>query len=83
MPTVAIVEGVKIQFYAREPPPPHFHAVFAEHRAQIAIDTLEVMNGSLPPARLSVVVSWAASRHEALVRAWEAMLAKRMPEKIR
>ena len=32
MPTVAIVEAVKIQFFAREHPPPHFHAVFAEYR---------------------------------------------------
>jgi hypothetical protein len=33
VPTVAIVEGVKVQFYAQEHPPPHFHAVFAEYRA--------------------------------------------------
>jgi Domain of unknown function (DUF4160) len=37
MPTVAVVDGVKIQFFAQEHPPPHFHAVFAEHRAQIDI----------------------------------------------
>jgi hypothetical protein len=48
MPTVAIVEGVKIQFFAREHPPPHFHAVFAEHRAQIDIRSLHVLRGSLP-----------------------------------
>jgi hypothetical protein len=40
VPTVAIVEGVKIQFYAREHPPAHFHAVFAEYRAQIGIASL-------------------------------------------
>ena len=40
MPTVAIVEGVKIQFYFDEHPPPHFHAVFAEFVAQIQIDPL-------------------------------------------
>jgi hypothetical protein len=35
MPTVAIVEGVKIQLFAQEHPPAHFHAVIAEHRVQI------------------------------------------------
>jgi hypothetical protein len=42
MPTVAIVEGVKIQLFAQEHPPPHFHAVFAEYRAQIDIASLEI-----------------------------------------
>jgi hypothetical protein len=33
MPTVAIVDGVKIQFYFDEHPPPHFHAVFCRIRS--------------------------------------------------
>lgn len=82
MPTVAIVEGVKIQFYPKEHPPPHFHAVFAEHRAQIDIATLRVLRGRLPRAKLRVVISWAETRREALQRGWDAVLAKRKPEKI-
>ena len=82
MPTVAIIDGVKIQFFAREHPPAHFHAVFAEHRAQIDIATLHVLNGRLPPAKLRVVISWAETRREALKQAWETVLAKRRPEKI-
>ena len=35
MPVVAIVDGVKIVFYANEHPPAHFHATIAEHRAVI------------------------------------------------
>ena len=50
MPTVARVDGVKIQFFAREHPSPHFHAVIAEYRAQIQISTMTVINGRLPPA---------------------------------
>jgi hypothetical protein len=30
MPTVAIADGIKIQFYFNEHPQPHFHAAFAE-----------------------------------------------------
>jgi len=37
MPVVAIVDGVKIAFYANEHPPAHFHATIAEHRAVIDI----------------------------------------------
>ncbi len=83
MPTVARVEGVKIQLFAKEHPPPHFHAVFAEYRAQIDIRSLHVLRGSLPPAKLAVVISWAETRREALLSAWNAALAKQKPEKIR
>jgi hypothetical protein len=82
MPTVAIIGGVKIQFFAREHPPAHFHAVFAEHRAQIDIATVRVLKGRLPRAKLRFVISWAETRREALEQAWEAVLTKRNPEKI-
>jgi len=81
MPTVAIVDGVKIQFYSKEHPPPHFHAVIAEHRAQIDIASLTVIKGSLR-AKLRAVVSWAKARREALDRAWNAVMAKQKPERI-
>jgi Domain of unknown function (DUF4160) len=45
MPTVAVVEGVKIQIFAEEHPPPHFHAQSAEHRVRIEISSLRVLNG--------------------------------------
>jgi len=83
MPTVAVVERVKIQFYPREHPPPHFHAVFAEYRAQVDIQSLRILKGRLPATKLSAVVSWAGPRRQALQRAWESILAKQKPEKIR
>ena len=82
MPTVARFEGVKIQVFAQEHPPPHFHAVFAEHRAQIDIDSLRILKGRMPPAKLSAVISWAEPRRGALRRAWNLVLAKQKPEKI-
>lgn len=83
MPTVAIVEGVRIRFYPQEHPPPHFHAVIAEHRARIRIRPLGLLNGSLPPAKLSVVLSWAEPRTQTLLDTWYKVVAKRKPEKIR
>jgi hypothetical protein len=83
MPTVAIVEGVKVQFFAQEHPPPHFHVMFAEHRAQIGIQPLRVLKGSLPPAKLAAVLLWAEQRQQALMDAWYTVLAKRKPKKIR
>jgi Domain of unknown function (DUF4160) len=82
MPTVAIVDGVKIQLYAKEHPPPHFHAVMAEYKAQIEIESLRVLNGKLPPAIQSNVLLWARPRRQALRHAWDEIQAKRKPERI-
>jgi len=75
MPTVARVEGVKIQLYADEHPPPHFHAEFAEFRAAIEIDTLRVVKGALPPAKLRSVIEWASVRKAALRSTFERAAA--------
>lgn len=82
MPTVAIVEGVRIVFYADEHPPPHFHAVFAEHRASIEIATLSVLRGSLPANKLKAVKVWAEPRREKLLAAWYGVRSKRQPGRI-
>lgn len=70
MPTVAVVEGVKIVFYHDEHPPPHFHAYLAEHEASFEIETLTLLEGSLPPGKLKVVRAWAEPRREKLFVAW-------------
>jgi hypothetical protein len=72
VPVAAIVDGVKIEFYPEEHPPPHFHARYAEFAAQIEIRTSRVLRGSLPPAKLSRVLSLgrptSIGAHERLVR---------------
>ena len=83
MPTVAIIDGAKIQFYALEHPPPHFHVAFAEYRVQIDIESLRVIKGSLPPAKLAAVIAWALPRQAVLLKTWDSVLAKQKPEKIR
>lgn len=64
MPTVVIVDGVKIQFYFDEHPPPHFHAVFAEFVAQIQIDPPRILRGSLPQSKLEAVLAFASKNSD-------------------
>ncbi len=82
MPTVAIVSGVKIQFYADEHPPPHFHARIAEFVAQIRIEPVEILMGSLPPNKVHDVLDWAADHRDQLMQAWNDMAEGRKPGKI-
>jgi hypothetical protein len=70
MPTVAQINGIKIQFYWDDHPPAHFHAEYGEYRAQIAIDSLRVMRGTIPASQYRKVVAWAKSRKRQLLAAW-------------
>ena len=62
MPVLAGFNGIKIQFYADEHPPPHFHARYAEFIAQMALDDVRVIAGSLRTAQLRQVREWASTR---------------------
>jgi Domain of unknown function (DUF4160) len=70
MPTVAIVGGVRIIFFWNAHPPPHFHVEFGEHRGQISLQTLDLIEGSLPAAKLAAIRDWASSRREELAACW-------------
>ena len=82
MPTVAIIDGVRIDFYFDEHPPPHFHARYAEFIAQVDIATLNVIKGSLPLPQFQTVKAWAVPRRKALQAAWDACAAGRNPGRI-
>jgi hypothetical protein len=70
MPTVAVVEGIKIEFYFDEHPPPHFHARYAEFVVQLDLVTLEIIRGSMPRPQMQTVQQWAMPRRAALRAAW-------------
>lgn len=70
MPTVAVIDGIKIRLYWDEHPPPHFHAETDGHIAVFDIQTLKVLAGYLPRSHQRRVVSWAISRRAQLLAAW-------------
>ncbi|MGL4440062.1 MAG: DUF4160 domain-containing protein [Bosea sp. (in: a-proteobacteria)] len=82
MPVVASVEGITIEFYFAEHPPPHFHARYGEFVAQIEIRSGIVLRGSLPPSQLRKLERWASARRDRLMEAWLAAEAKVKPRRI-
>ena len=70
MPNVCEFYGIRIYFYFDDHNPPHFHAVYGEHEAQITIETLEVIGGYLPNRAYALVAEWALARRAELRRAW-------------
>jgi len=84
MPTISRFYGIEITLRTGEVnhPRAHFHARYAEHKASIAMDTLEVLAGSLPPRALELTLFWAAMHRSELIAGWEALRGGRTPAKI-
>jgi hypothetical protein len=59
MPTLIIINSIKIDVYAREHLPPHFHAIYAEHEMLVEINTLAAYAGWLPPKQYRLIIQWA------------------------
>lgn len=70
MPTISRFLGIRILMFHDEHPRPHFHARYAESEASVAIDTLEVVAGSLPRRVLALVLEWALLHRPELVENW-------------
>ena len=49
MPEICRFYGIVIKMYFADHAPPHFHAEYAEQEVRIAIDSLAVISGRLPP----------------------------------
>ena len=75
MPRVSEFFGITIYFYFLDHAPPHFHARYAGDEAVIAIDTMALTDGSLPPRVMGLVVEWGNLRHAELRRAWAQAVA--------
>ena len=82
MPTIAWFYGIAIRMYIVDHDPPHFHAVYGEHEAFIAIETGELIEGALPKVAARLVKQWTVARRKQLRENWRLAQSGRQPEKI-
>ena len=77
MPTIAIVEGVRIVIFLNDHLPPHLHALFAGQEAKLSIATGEVLSGKLSRAKLKTIQMWLAANREEVAYIWREIRAGR------
>jgi hypothetical protein len=70
VPRISAFYGTVIAMYYSEHGIPHFHALYAGREASIAIESLDVLAGSLPPRALDLVREWGALHRAALMVNW-------------
>jgi hypothetical protein len=57
--------------YFNDHVPPHFHAHYGEHQAEITIETFEILKGKLSNRVLGLVLEWAVLHRDELRADWE------------
>ena len=82
MPTVAIVDGIRIVIYFRDHDPPHFHAIQAEHEILVEIARLQVIGGACPAAMERRVIEWASRWQPELALCWARVRSGQPPGRI-
>ena len=82
MPELARFYGIIIAMFYEDHPPPHFHARYGSHKIAIKIQDFSVLEGSLPPRALGLVMEWAANHRDELMRNWDLSQAEQPLERI-
>ena len=73
MPTISRFYGIVIRMYFQqhEHHLPHIHAIYGEDVASININTLEVIEGDLPPVAMRLTTKWIAHNRDQLLEMWK------------
>jgi Domain of unknown function (DUF4160) len=78
VPTISRFYGITILMYAKDHPPPHFHARYAEHQAKFGVDG-RLLSGSLPRRARQLVQTWAGLHREELEQCWNRASERKDP----
>lgn len=79
MPEITRFYGIIIKLFFGDHPPPHFHAVYGEYNALFNIETLEMMEGDLPPRAMKMVIEWAGQQQNELLLMWKNQEFHKLP----
>jgi hypothetical protein len=71
MPRISAFYGIVVTMHWRDHAPAHFHASYSGHSAAIEIESIELIQGWLPPRAVRFVREWAAIHRNELRENWE------------
>jgi len=79
MPVITRFYGILIKMYFKEHGIAHFHAIYGEFNGVFNIETLELMEGDLPPRALRLVNDWAKKYQAELLTMWKTQDFTKLP----
>ena len=85
MPVISMFYGIVVSLYFldnRRHKQPHVHARYQDVEAVIAIPEGEVLEGSLPPAKMRLVLAWIEIHQDDLMADWQLTVGGQQPFRI-
>ena len=85
MPVISMFYGIIIQMFVKDIERhhlAHIHVRYAEFTASVAIETAEILAGTLPPKQLRLVAAWIEIHRDELVADWALAIEGVQPYKI-
>ncbi|CDZ43310.1 DUF4160 domain-containing protein [Neorhizobium galegae] len=73
MPTIIKLGNLKIQIFADDHHPPHFHIVTPDHEVLVRLSDLEILAGSIDRQSLHRALAWVRKNRKVLNEAWERL----------
>lgn len=71
MPRISEFYGIAIYMYFGDHAPPHFHAIYAQFEAEVAIATGDILKGRMPARARRLVGEWSRMYRQELTQNWE------------
>ena len=85
IPVISMFYGIIVSLYFqddRRHHRPHIHAKYQDDEAVIAIPEGELLEGSLPRAKMKLVVAWIEIHGDELMADWQLAVSGQQPFKI-
>lgn len=85
MPVISMFYGIIISMYFiddKRHKRPHIHAKYQDEEAVIAIPEGDLLEGSLPPGKMRLVLAWIEIHRDELVADWQLAASGQNPFKI-
>ena len=82
LPTISTFYGIFIRMYFNDHSPPHFHVQYAEFKATVDIQALNITSGALPKRAQGLVMEWATLHQQELLIDWKLCMDKLQPNQI-
>ena len=73
MPTIKELSNAKVQIFADDHLPPHFHLFGPNSNCQISIETLEILRGEARRRDLNEAMAWAEENRDLLWSKWSEL----------
>ncbi len=85
MPSISAFFGIIVYMYFmdnRQHSLPHIHAKYQDNEAVVSVPEGEVLDGSLPPSKMKLLLAWVEIHKDELVADWQLVVAGEQPYKI-